>query len=45
MEVSDYLSFTRKKLSNSRSVSLDHFFGVFFLILVFQISVQDHYNH
>ena len=31
MEVSDYLiSFTRKKLSNSRSVSLDHFFGVFF---------------
>ena len=47
MEVSDYLSVTRKKLSNSRSVSLDRFlFGFFFfLILVFQISVQDHYNH
>ena len=31
MEVSDYLSVTRKKLSNSRSVSLDRFlFGFFF---------------
>ena len=44
MEVSDYLSVTQKKLSNSRSVSLSLWF-FFFLILVFQISVQDHYNH